>query len=144
MSETKISRIILTKDGSFTDRSELVFQFSLFISKVFYIRSHEKIRLSLSSKKFKEKTPYIISNLALQKKSRSKNLNLVEIKQACKVSKAEFKEKYDCYTGTFDAEGVWSLDLQFDTPGSYFFQTIFIPMEESIESDVINILGTQL
>lgn len=141
MSQTIVHRINLTKDGSFMDRKDLVSCLLFFNSKVYYVAPNEKIRISLSSKKFREKLPVLISNLELKKKSRSKNLNLVEIKNPCKMSRAEFQEKYDSYMGVFNEEGIWNCDLVFKEPGSYFLQIIFISIEDFNKINVINISG---
>lgn len=129
MSQTIVNRINLSKDGSFMDRQDLVY----------YVASNEKIRISLASKKFREKLPVLISNLDNKKKSRSKFLNLVEIKHPCKMSRAEFQEKYDSYMGTFNEEGIWNCEVTFKEPGSYFLQIIFISLEDFNKINVINI-----
>ena len=108
---------------------------------MFYIRPNEKIQLSLSSRKFKEKMPMLISNLERKKKSRSRFLNLVEVRQPCKISKAEFEEKYDMNLGSFDEEGIWNAEVVFTEPGSFFLQMIFISIEDFTKSNVINIFG---
>lgn len=51
MSETKIARIILTKDGSFTDRNELVQQMLYLIRKGFLYSPSREIEVKF---KFKE------------------------------------------------------------------------------------------
>ena len=88
--------------------------------------------------------PILISNIDLIKKSRSRYLNLIEIKQSCSLSKNEIQERYDCHFGTFDQEGTWNCDVVMPDPGSYFLQIIFVSVEEFKSSDKINVSGRLL
>lgn len=110
-------------------------------SKVFFVRPGDIVRASLSSKKFKEKMPILISNIDLIKKSRSRYLNLVEIRQACKLTRNDIQDRYDCHFGTFDQEGTWQCDVALPGPGSYFLQIIFVSVEEFMKSPTITIQG---
>jgi len=85
--------------------------------------------------------PILISNIDLIKKSRSRYLNLIEIKQACKLTRKEIQERYDCHFGTFDKEGTWNCDVVMPGPGSYFLQIIFVSVDEFKTADIVHISG---
>ena len=108
---------------------------------MFFVKPGDTVRTSLNSKKFKNMIPILLSNTNLTKKSRSSQLNLNEIRAACKISKADLEQRYDYDFGTFDHEGTWSCDIVLDKPGSYFLQVVFIPNEESKGSDSFTISG---
>jgi len=88
--------------------------------------------------------PILLTNVDLVKKSRSRYLNLIEIKHACKLSRTEIQERYDCHFGTFDQEGTWNCDITMPGPGSYFFQIIFVSIEEFRKASIINISGEDI
>ncbi|KAL4459433.1 hypothetical protein ABPG74_018046 [Tetrahymena malaccensis] len=113
--------VYLDQNGSFPNSYE----------KQYIVHANDSVTITLDSSQLEQKTPILLTNYPEFDKTKNSYIHPIapEFTESSNmtIQESELLKKYKIFTGFYNSEGSWQVDLQIqDFDGSLFLQVIFI------------------
>jgi hypothetical protein len=117
------------------------------------LRHTQKLRLSLSTRRFFACNPFLLTNIPKAPRARKGSSEIIKdpihklripnsqpLTSAGKYTREYIDKNFTLLEGKFDEEGDWTCEIDLQTTGPLFLQVIFVPEKDSVKGQ-LNIQG---
>lgn len=121
--------------------------------KIYKLRHKQKLRITLSTRKFFACNPFLLTNIPKAPRIRKGSSEVIKdstnklripnsqpLTIAGKYTREFIDKNFTLLEGKFDEEGDWTCEIDLQTTGPLFLQVIFVPEKESVKAQ-LNIQG---